>query len=140
MKFEKQIEDFILMRIEGKSFDDIAAALNTTKQTLIDWNKKVNVREQITEGKTFKINGIVKTYQFDIKTRLQNYLQLSQRINKELAQRDLKEISTDLLLKMSITNDNRIKELLDKKIQIGTNENIIDFENGDGFFHLQLDE
>ena len=140
MKFEKQIEDFILMRIEGKSFDDIAAALNTTKQTLIDWNKKVNVREQITEGKAIKINGIVKTFQFDIKTRLHTYLQLSQKINQELTQRDLKNISTDLLLKMSISNDNRIKELLDKDIQIGKNETFFDTESGDGFFNLRLDE
>ena len=51
MKFDKQIEDFILMRIEGKSFDEIAKALKTAKQTLIEWNKQFQVRETINNGR-----------------------------------------------------------------------------------------
>ena len=141
MKFEKQIEDFIQMRIEGKSFDEIATILKTAKQTLIDWNKQLKVRDTINEGQALKISGLIKTYSFDLSNRLNTYLQLSKRINDELAERDLKEISTDLLLKMSISNDNRIKELVCKKIEIGSNP--VCWEIGsdkDGFFNLQLDE
>lgn len=39
-KFDKNIEAFIQSRIEGKSFDEIATELKTTKSTLIDWNKR----------------------------------------------------------------------------------------------------
>ena len=140
MKFDKQIEDFILMRIEGKSFDEIAKGLKTAKQTLIEWNKQLQVRETINNGRAIKINTLVKTFQFDLANRLNTYLQLSKKINAELLQRDLFNVPTDTLLKMSIANDGRVKELINKNVQIGENESIISFTNGDGFFYFQLDE
>ena len=140
MKFEKQVEQFTELRIEGKSFDEIATTLKTSKQTLIEWNKQLQVKETIQYGKALKINAIVKTYQFDIISRLNTYLELSKRINAELLQRDLITIATDTLLKMSIANDTRVKDLLKEKVVIGQNENIIDFEIGNGFFVMPLDE
>lgn len=139
MKFDKQIEVFIQLRIEGKSFDDIAATLNTTKQTLFEWNKQIMVRDTINTGRAIKINSVVKTYQFDLVNRLNNYLQLSKKINDEILQRDLKEVNTDTLLKMSIANDARIKDLVNKNIQIGENDFLVKMES-DGFFNMQLDE
>ena len=140
MKFEKQIEAFIHLRIEGKSFDEIATALKTSKQTAIEWNKQLLVKTAITEGQALKINGIVKTFQFNLENRLNTYLQLSEKINNELRERDFKEVNTDTLLKISIANDDRIKNLLNKNIQIGENQNEFDFNRGEGFFNLQLDE
>ena len=140
MKFEKQVEQFTELRIEGKSFDEIATTLKTSKQTLIEWNKQLQVKETIQYGKALKINDIVKTYQFDIISRLNTYLELSKRINAELLQRDLITIATDTLLKMSIANDTRVKDLLKEKVVIRQNENIIDFEIGNGFFVMPLDE
>ena len=140
MKFDKQIEEFIQMRIEGKSFDEIATGLKTAKQTLIEWNKQIQVRETINYGRAFKINTLVKTFQFDLTNRLKIYLQLSKKINAELLQRDLTPINTETLLKMSIANDTRVKELISKNIQIGESVNIVDLENGNGFFKMQLDE
>ena len=55
MKMEKNIEKFIELRIAGNSFDEIAKELQTSKQSLIEWNKKVNVRTAINEGQAFKI-------------------------------------------------------------------------------------
>ena len=140
MKFEKQIEAFIKLRIEGKSFDEIAADLKTTKQTAIEWNKQLLVRTAINEGRAIKMNGIIKTFQFDLQNRLNTYLQLSERINNELRQRDFKDVNTDTLLKMSIANDARVRELVNKPFQIGKNQNEFDFDNSDGYFSLQIDE
>ena len=140
MKFEKQIEAFIKLRIEGKSFDEIAADLKTTKQTAIEWNKQLLVRTAINEGRAIKMNGIIKTFQFDLQNRLNTYLQLSERINNELRQRDFKDVNTDTLLKMSIDNDTRARELVNKSFQIGKNQNEFDFDNSDGYFSLQIDE
>lgn len=140
-KSEKNVESFIQKRIEGKSFDEIASELNVTKSTLIEWNKKVTIRTAINEGKAIRINAIVKSYQFNLHTRLTAYLELSQRIMKELSHRDLKDVGTESLLKMSITNDNRIKELTSKRIEIGQNPEI--WEVGgkrDGYFKLTLDD
>lgn len=141
MKMEKNIEKFIELRIAGNSFDEMAKELQTSKQSLIEWNKKVNVRTAINEGKAFKINNLVRANKFNLENRLTTYLQLSKKINDELLNRDLSEIGTDTLLKMSIANDSRVKEMVNKNIEIGENSGIIDIGyNEDGYFHLGLDE
>ncbi len=140
MKIEKQIADFIQMRIEGKSFDEIAKELNTAKSTLIDWNKKADVRDTINEGKAFAINTVVKAFQYDRQARLKTMLEISKKINDELQSRDLADISTDKLLQMSIANDGRIMKLIDTNIEIGKNESIVCWDAGNGFFTFQLDE
>ena len=142
-KLDKNIEAFIQCRIEGKSFDTIATDLKTTKQTLIDWNKKELVRNAIIEGKAFKINTLINTYKFDLNNRVQTYLQLSKKINDELANRDLTDISTDTLLKMSIANDNRIHDMVkNKTITVGVpNIEILEYStDANNYFHLLADE
>jgi hypothetical protein len=142
-KLDKNLEAFIEMRIEGKSFDVIATELKTTKQTLIEWNKKELVRNAIIEGKAFKINTLIKTYNFNLVNRANTYLQLSKKINDTLLKRDLKDISTDVLLKMSIANDNRLSDLLGQNaFEIGKNPNFFDINlsTGDGFFNISNDE
>lgn len=141
-KLDKNMEAFIQLRIEGKSFDEIATELKTTKQTLIDWNKKELVRTAINEGKAFKINTLIKTYQFDFTNRVKTYLELSKKINTELLSRDLTDINTDTLLKMSIANDTRLKNLIGvEKIEIGENPNLISLGDiGDGYFDISFDD
>ena len=140
-KLDKNIEAFILLRIEGKSFDDIAKELKTSKSTLIDWNKKVEVRNEIQQGKAIKINTIVKAYEFDKQTRLKTLLSLSKKINDELSKRDLTSVSTDVLLKMSIANDNRVIEMVKDKFEFGFNPKFYKVGvNETGFFEMQLDE
>ena len=140
MKIEKQITDFIQLRIEGKSFDEIAKEMAIAKSTLIDWNKKADVRESIIEGKAFAINTVVKAFQYNKQARLKTMLELSKKINDELLSRDLADIPTDKLLQMSIANDGRLMKMIDDKIEIGECENIINFESGNGFFNFRLDE
>jgi len=140
MKEGKQLSDFIQMRIEGKSFDEIAKELNTAKSTLIDWNKKAAIRTLIDEGKAFAINALVKAFQYDRRARLKTMLEISKKINDELQSRDLADISTDKLLQMSIANDGRIMKKIDSRIEIGENESVYTFDTGNGFFNFQLDE
>lgn len=140
-KLDKNIEAFILLRIEGKSFDDIAKELKTSKSTLIDWNKKVEVRNEIQQGKAIKINTLVKAYEFDKQNRLKTILSLSKKINDELSKRDLTSISTDVLLKMSIANDNRVIEMVKDKFEFGFNPKFYKAGiNETGYFEMKLDE
>ena len=143
-KLDKNLETFIQMRIEGRSFDDIAAKLKVSKQSLIEWNKKEIAREAIKEGKAFKINALVKTYNFNLENRLRAYLMLSDKINTELLNRDLTnemELPTAQLLKMSISNDSRIIEMLKNySIQFGSPsiEVITLDSNPDNYFKLDM--
>lgn len=141
MKVIKQIDEFVQMRIGGKSFDEIAKALNVAKSTLIDWNKKADIKKSIDEGKAFAINTVVKAFQYNRQERLKALLQLSKKINDELQSRNLSDVSTDKLLQMSIANDGRVLKLIETKIEIGQNESIINlFDSGNGFFNFALDE
>ena len=139
MKIEKQILEFVRLRIEGNSFDEIAKELNTAKLTLIEWNKKAVVRDSIVEGKAMRINTVVKSFEFDQQNRLKTHLVLSKRINDELAKRDLSDVPTEKLLAMSIVNDNRVKELVSKTIRIGEETNYFP-PTHDSYFVLGLDE
>ncbi len=141
MKFEANIEQFIQMRVEGKSFDCIAKELKTSKGTLIEWNKRFEVRDAIKAQQTLKLNTLVKAFEFDRTKRLETYLQLSQKINSELLTRDLTQIPAEKLLAMSISNDSRIMALIDKPVQLGKNAMFYNAGHDlDGFFYLSLDD
>ena len=143
-KLDQIIESFIQMRIEGKSFDDIAAELKVSKQSLIEWNKKEIAREAIKEGKAFRINALVKAHNFSLENRLRAYLALSDKINTELLNRDLTndfELPTAQLLKMSLSNDARIFDILKNyKVHFGSPaiEEIIFDNDPDQYFRLDI--
>jgi predicted transcriptional regulator len=141
MKFEKQIERFIELRIEGKSFDEIAKELKTAKQTLIEWNKQFDVRDTIKVQKALKLNALVKQFEFDRMQRLKTNLEFSQKLHQELASRDLSQIPTPKLLDMALLQENRVKGLIGETIRIGINNSFVNIgENLDGYFHLELDD
>ncbi len=71
---------------------------------------------------------MVKAHNFNLENRLTTYLQLSKKINDELVNRDLSNLGTVTLLKMSIANDSRLKELVNKNYEIGQNSAIFDLE------------
>lgn len=118
-KLDQNMESFIQLRIEGKSYDKIAKELNVSKQTLIEWNKNEMVKKNVKEGKSFKLKTLIETHNYDLAKRMQTYLELSERINDELLNRDFTEINTESLLKMSIANDNRLNEIT-KYLDLGS--------------------
>lgn len=141
MKFEKQIEQFIELRIEGKSFDDIAKDLKTSKNTLLDWNKQFEVRATISEQKSLKINALVKQFEFDRENKLRANLEFTQKLHKELSNRDLTQIPTSKLLDMLIIQENRVKDSISNYVQFGTNSSFGSVgERLDGYFSMSLDD
>lgn len=130
------LEEFIRLRIEGKSFAAIAERLNVNKTTLIEWNKEVLVRDAIEDGRVIFYNDLIKTLQVDRRTRIEAVSKLSKRINEELEKRDLKSIPTEKLVMLAIQNENRLKGLLGSS-QIGKNPVVHAFgEHDNGFFTL----
>lgn len=141
MKFDKQVEAFIALRIQGKSFDEISIELKTSKKTLLEWNKKFDVRTFISEEKALKTNALIKSFQMDRENRLKAYLEFSKKVNEELMTRDLSQIPTDKLLTMAITSEERIFSINGKFIQMGLNQSYyVVGENEDGFFNFPLDD
>jgi len=139
-KRNQKINNFIKLRIEGYSFDKIATELKVSKQSLIAWNKDFNIRTAIDEAQKLKMDTLVKEYGFFISERLKGYLELSSKLNKELEKRELNNLSTETLIKLSIQNDTRICSLLPKSITIGEKELIPAslLENENGYFELEF--
>lgn len=138
------LERFIAKRIEGHSFQSIARTLGVSKSTLIEWNKDCRTRDAIEQGRLFRLNEIVKAHRMDLQTRLSHYLNLSQRLHEEIAGRDLREVSTERLLWMSVTNDERVRKMLCELGLVGTvgvNPYLAPIGEGQsGFFSFRLDE
>lgn len=141
MKFEKQIEKFIELRILGKSFDEISKEIKTSKNTLLDWNKQFEIRATISEQKSLKINALVKHYELDRENKLKANLEFTQKLNKELASRDLTQIPTSKLLDMLIIQENRFKDSIGDFVTFGVNPYCgMVGENLDGYFGMRLDD
>lgn len=141
MKFEKQIEKFIELRILGKSFDEISKEIKTSKNTLLDWNKQFEIRATISEQKSLKINALVKHYELDRENKLKANLEFTQKLNKELASRDLTQIPTSKLLDMLIIQENRFKDSIGSFVTFGINPSFGSVgEDLDGYFGMRLDD
>jgi hypothetical protein len=141
MKFDKQLERFIELRVQGKSFDEIAKDLKTSKNTLLDWSKKFQVRATIEAEKALKINNLIKSFEMDRESRLKSYLEFSKKVNDELLTRDLSQIPTEKLLTIAVTSVQRVFSVTGNSIQIGVNDSfMVAGEDKDGYFSFSLDE
>lgn len=141
MKFDTHIEQFIELRIEGKSFDDIAKELKTSKSTLLDWNKQFKVRETITEQKALKINALFKQFELDRESKLRANLELIQKLYNELSSRDLTQVPTLKLMDMLIVQESRIKDLIGESVSFGGKDSAIPLKEwSNGFFNMSLDD
>lgn len=105
-------EQFIELRIEGKTFKEIAIDLEVSKQTLINWSKEDGIKELIRFGQLGRLQTIIKENHLDRDSKIERFAGLAQKINAELDKRDFKDVPTDKLLKIAIMNEQRIKDAL----------------------------
>ena len=59
MKNAKDKERFIELRAEGRSYADIAAALNVSKPTLIAWGKEL--QKEVGNARTLRLDDTLRT-------------------------------------------------------------------------------
>lgn len=115
---------FIELRIRGKTFEEISKELAVSKQTLINWNKIEVIKDAIRAGKQIRVESILREYQLDRESRLQNLSLISRRINQEIEKREYSEISTERLFKIAILNEIRIKQTIKVETFTSPNEHI----------------
>ncbi|HEV7329650.1 MAG TPA: hypothetical protein VGN63_01310 [Flavisolibacter sp.] len=134
------LADFIQLRIEGLSFQAIADKLEVSKQTLLEWNKQITVKDAIAEGSIFKVNEMIRAYEMDRQKRLEGLLQFRKKLNDELMARSLEQIPTQKLFDMVKDATEQIKNEFCPSVEIGTNPNIFNTSSGNGFFYFNADE
>lgn len=132
MKVEIKKQQFITMRVEGNSFEQIAKALSIEKPNLIQWNKERETRNAINEGLAIRLNDEVRTLEMGKQNRLSAMLKIYKKVINEIEQRDLSDIATDKLIQLSVLLNQKINDQ-NNSVEIGENEGVITWQGGQYF-------
>ena len=132
MKVEIKKQQFITMRVEGNSFEQIAKALSIEKPNLIQWNKERETRNAINEGLAIRLNDEVRTLEMGKQNRLSAMLKIYKKVINEIEQRDLSDIATDKLIQLSVLLNQKINDQ-NNSVEIGENEGVVTWQAGQYF-------
>ena len=89
---------FIELRAKGTSLSAIADEIGISKPTLIKWSKEHQM--QIDNHKAIEIERIQESFQLSKQQGLEKLLSIKSKILKEIEVRDLKDVSTDKLIRV----------------------------------------
>jgi hypothetical protein len=95
MHEEKTVQRFIELRSQGWPFARIAAELNVSKPTLINWSRKHQF--QIHNLRAVELEALADKWLSSVSDRVNSLGQHLQKVETELATRDVKELSTTQL-------------------------------------------
>jgi DNA-binding XRE family transcriptional regulator len=138
MSKKARLEDrFLEMRIQGMTYEEIAQALDVSKQTLINWSKDDDFQEQVNIARAIRLQAIVNKYQLNREANLQRYGKLLDRLSQEIDKRDLSDLPTDKLLKMLHEVEKRALENVPLPMSFG--DSPFDLKLGDAFEFDVLD-
>lgn len=105
MKDTKTKEQFVELRAQGKSYQDIAAELRISKQTAINWAKEMQV--EIANRKTLALDALYQKHLLSTASRVEAFGEQLTKVRAELNKRSFDNVPTeklfDLMLKMMNT-------------------------------------
>lgn len=101
-------ERFIELRAEGRSFADIAAALDVSKPTLIAWSK--DLRKELANARTLRLDALFEKYAVAKSKRIEVFGKRLEAILAELDRRDLADVPTPALLKLVLDYGAKLKD------------------------------
>ena len=95
MHDERTIERFIELRSQGWPFARLSAELNVPKPTLIKWSRKHQF--QIQNLRDIELEALADKWLCSVSERLNHLGEQLQKVEAELASRDIKDLSTPQL-------------------------------------------
>ena len=98
MKDAKTIEEFIILRAQGWSFDRIAKKLKTAKQTLINWSGTYAV--EISHLKALELEALQEEYFLTKEGKIKLLGEAVKKLETELDKRDLSDVPTAKLYEL----------------------------------------
>jgi hypothetical protein len=99
MHDEQTVQRFIELRSQGWPFARIAAELNVSKPTLINWSRKHQF--QIQNLRAVELEAVADQWLSSVSDRLSSLGQQLRNVEAELATRDTKALSTPQLYTMA---------------------------------------
>ena len=98
MKDTKTVEEFIILRAQGWSFDRIAKKLKTAKQTLINWSGTYSV--EISHLKALELEALQEEYFLTKEGKIKLLGEAVKKLKTELDKRDLSDVPTAKLYEL----------------------------------------
>lgn len=92
MHDQKMHQQFVELRIQGRSYARIAEELKVSKRTLIEWGRKFQF--EIHNGRVVEREALRERYLSSIEEMVYRLGEQLQRVEAELAKRDIAELST----------------------------------------------
>jgi transcriptional regulator with XRE-family HTH domain len=108
LKSQETRTEFIRLRAEGKSYSDIAAALEISKDTCSKWEREL--KEQISQLKSEQLNELYNSYYMTREARIKKLGDTLNNINTALDGADFKEIPPEKLLDFKLKYTEALKE------------------------------
>ncbi len=95
MHDDKTVQRFVELRSQGWPFARLAAELNVSKPTLINWSRKHQF--QIQNLRAIELEALADQWLSSVSDRLSRLGEQLQKVEAELATRDIKALSTPQL-------------------------------------------
>lgn len=99
----KTKQKFIELRAEGWSFDRIAKDLNVHKSTLIEWSREL--QEKVQNAVNANMEELYERLRLSRRHRLERFSAQLERMEKELASRDLSDLPTAKIFELMLRLD-----------------------------------
>ena len=101
-------EQFLVLRAEGKTYDQIAQQMNASKRTLIEWGKEL--KSQIEDLRALRLEVLQEKYYILKEKRIELFGQNLQSLIDELSRRRLDRIPTAKLFDLVIKYASALKK------------------------------
>jgi transposase len=99
---------FVLLRAEGRSFTRIAEELNVSKPTLIKWSRKYQF--EIQNQRAINLEALQEKWLSSRETRVAALGEQLQKMEAELAKRDIATLTTGQLLAFTASLRRQIRQ------------------------------
>jgi hypothetical protein len=107
MKDQETVQKFIDLRAQGWSFVRIASELGVAKSTLTEWSRKS--RFEINNRRALVLDDLQDRILGTVQSRVASLAEKLSRVEQELRQRGLKEVSTSQLYSLAASLRRQIK-------------------------------
>lgn len=101
MKDIETKQRFVELRAGGSSFEKIAAELGVSKPTLLNWSKEFS--KEVKQGRFLRFEGLIEQYALVKEERVKALAEVLRAALSELKSRDMKEVSTEKLVGLVFT-------------------------------------
>jgi len=107
MKTNEKKAEFIELRANGLSYAKIAEKLQISKSTCSTW--EAELREQIQTRKEDRLTDLYNLYEMDKESRIKRVGKALREIDEALAEKDLKELPAETLLKYKLKYEEALR-------------------------------